>query len=78
MNWNDSEARLALVERVGVREYNRLFDEHRKESTVETVNGHDLRWVDSRFGPVCMVGTTGTGFLRIEEARKYAQGLKDG
>jgi len=37
MDWNNPEARLAMLERVGVNEYNRLHAEKMKADTVETV-----------------------------------------
>ena len=72
MNWDLPEERAALIERVGGKEYNRLFEEHRKQSTVKTVNGHDIRPVGSRFGRVYMVGSTGTGFTVLDAAIAFA------
>jgi hypothetical protein len=42
MNWDDPAERLALIERVGADEYNRLFKEHRRSSVVATVNGYGI------------------------------------
>lgn len=72
INWDDPAARASLIESVGVAEYNRLQAEHRAASVVETVNGHGLRWVGSRFGRLCMVGDTGSAFTTLEQARAFA------
>lgn len=75
MNWDDPAARLALVERVGTEEYNRLMRAHQAASAVETVNGHAIRPVASRFGRIFLVGNTGTGFSTLDDARKHARTL---
>lgn len=72
INWDDPEARLALIESVGVAEYNRQAEAHRTNSTIETVNGHRIRPVSSRFGRLFMVGDTGTAFATLEQARAFA------
>jgi len=72
IDWDDPEARLALLERVGADEYNRLMAEHHRNSVVETINGHGIRPVRSRFGRLFMVGDTGTAFLTLEQAREFA------
>lgn len=74
MNWDNPEDRAALIERVGVEEYNRLHAEHRKASVVATVNGHDIRPVGSRFGRLFMVGDTGRAFSTQPEAEAFARG----
>ena len=50
MNWDDPAERLALIERVGADEYNRLFKEHRRSSVVATVNGYGISWKARRTG----------------------------
>ena len=72
IDWDDPAARLALIESVGVQEYNRQAEEHRSRSALETINGHRIRAVNSRFGRILMVGDTGTGFLTLEAARAFA------
>lgn len=76
INWDDPAARLALIEQVGAAEYNRLHQEHRDQSVLETVNGHAIRPTNTRFGRLFMVGDTGKAFATIEEARAFAQGGK--
>lgn len=73
MNWDDAAARAALIEAVGVTEYNRLHAKHRDDSIVETVCGHAIRPVGSRFGRLFMVGDTGTAYQTIEQARDHAR-----
>jgi hypothetical protein len=72
MNWDDPTERLALIERVGVSEYNRLLREYIAASTCCTVNGHDIRPVFCRFGRLFLVGDTGKAFATLDEARKFA------
>lgn len=74
MNWDSPEARLALIEAVGPEEYNRQFQEHRRRSVIETVNGHDIRAVHSRFGRIYMVDGTNRGGATLEVARRIARG----
>ena len=77
MDWNDPKDRLELAERVGPDEYNRQMQQHIADSTVETVNGHSIRPMQSRFGRLFMVGKTGMAFRTIEEAREYARSVSD-
>ena len=60
------------IERVGPDEYNRLHAEQMAPSTVATVNGHAIRKVQSRFGKLYQVGTTGTAFSAFEAAKNFA------
>jgi|AmaraimetFIIA100_FD_contig_41_5143602_length_394_multi_4_in_0_out_0_1 hypothetical protein len=72
MNWNDPEHRLALIERVGVAEYNRQFDRHRAASTVAVVNRHAIRPLGSHFGTIYMIDTLGVAFPTLEAAKQHA------
>jgi hypothetical protein len=72
MDWNDPEARLKLIERIGINAYNQAFAEHVRNSTVLTVAGHDIRIVGTRFGRLFQVGDTGGAFRTIEEAESFA------
>ena len=74
MNWNDPAARLALIESVGIEAYNARMLEQIEKSVIETVAGHRIRVVYSRWGDVHMVGDTGKGFLTMQEARDFASG----
>ena len=79
MNWNDPAARLALTEAVGVDEYTARLKDHFDEMTVEVVNGHAIRIVDSaRFGQLFMVGDTGTAFSKFDQAEKHANSIATG
>ncbi|THK37629.1 hypothetical protein EHS39_13400 [Ensifer sp. MPMI2T] len=79
MNWNDPAARLALIEQVGVDEYNRRIKDHFDEMTVSVVNGHAIRIVDSsRFGQLFLVGDTGIAFAKFEQTEKHANSIEAG
>jgi len=73
MNWDDPAARLELMDRVGVDEYNRLFAEHVDRTTVATVAGRIIRPVNTRFGVLFEVRGTGKAFRTQEEAEQYAR-----
>lgn len=72
MNWDDPAARLALIERVGPDEYNRMLKLHHDASVIKTVNGHAIRPVASRFGRLFAVGKTGTAFATLAQAEEFA------
>jgi ribosomal protein L12E/L44/L45/RPP1/RPP2 len=73
MNWDDPAARLHLIDRVGLQEYNRQIEEHNAKSVVQTVNGHAIRPVLTRFGRVFAVGATGKAFATLAEATAFAR-----
>ena len=76
IDWSDPVARHRLIECVGPDEYNRLHAEQMAPSTVATVNGHAIRKVQSRFGKLYQVGTTGTAFSAFEAAKTFASKKK--
>ena len=76
IDWSDPAARHRLIECVGPDEYNRLYAEQMARSTVATVNGHAIRKVQSRFGKLYQVGTTGTAFSAFEAAKTFASKRK--
>lgn len=78
MNWDDPAHRLALIEIVGIPEYNRLHAEQRERETIGTENGYKLRRVGSRFGSLVQVVGTDSAFATLIEARNYAQTLAPG
>jgi hypothetical protein len=47
IDWDDPDARFALIQRVGVTEYNRLMQERHARNTVATVNGHAIKQVQN-------------------------------
>jgi hypothetical protein len=56
IDWDDSEARLDLLCRIGPARYNALLRKHQRARVVATVNGYRIRPVVSeRFGTVFMV-----------------------
>jgi hypothetical protein len=73
MDWNDPAARFRLAERVGTDEYNRQFAAHHAARVIETVNGHPIRPVQTRFGRLFAVGGTTMAFATIEQARAHAE-----
>lgn len=73
-NWNDPASRAALIERVGVAEYNRLHAEHMKKSVVGTFWGRDVRTVGSAFGTLYAVDGAGVAFTTLEEAKTWCGG----
>lgn len=72
INWDDPVERAALIERVGIKAYNAAQAAHNKATTIETVAGHAIRPVGSRFGKLFLVGGTGLAFSTFEEATAYA------
>ena len=77
IDWNDPDARSRLIERVGPEECDRLHAEQMARSTVAMVNGHAIRKVQSRFGKLYQVGTTGTSFSALEAAKTFASKKKE-
>lgn len=75
IDWDDPAARAGLIERVGVAEYNRLHAQHRRDNIVATVNGYDIRPVNSRFGRIFMVDGSGKAFAEQAEAEAHARSL---
>lgn len=78
MDWNDPEARLALIEAVGAEEYNRRFEQHKEESTVAVVNGYRIRPVSSRFGTLFLVDGTRSAYSTQRAAEAAARALAPG
>lgn len=78
MNWDDPTERLRLIERVGTEEYNRQLEAHQQASVVDTVNGHFIRPVGTRFGRLYSVVGTDSAFPELDQARDHAQGLPAG
>lgn len=66
------EGRAVAAEQLG-HGYNAAFAAWRESQVLETVAGHKLRPVATRFGRLIQVGDTGTAFRWIGEARDYAE-----
>lgn len=73
MNWDNPAERFALIERVGVAEYNKAHEEHIRQTTVATVAGHAIRRVGSRFGQLFQVEGTERAFKTIQQAEDFAR-----
>lgn len=73
INWDDPSQRLWAVERLGPEEYNRAFRAHLKASIIATVNGRDIRPVNtSRFGRLFHIDQLGIAFRTLDEAKAHA------
>jgi hypothetical protein len=72
MKWDDVEARIALIERVGVAEYYRLLLAHFEAGVAATVNGYRIRKVSSNAGRYAVEGT-GRVLLTLHEATAFAK-----
>ncbi len=72
INWDAPEERLSLIDSVGLPEYNRLHEKHREQSIIDTVNGHKIRPVQTRFGRLFHVGNTKMAFDTMEKAIEFA------
>jgi hypothetical protein len=68
IDWDDPEARLDLISRVGVARYNELLLAHQRASVIETVNGYDIRTV----GLIYVVDGLNAESQTIERARQMA------
>jgi hypothetical protein len=69
IDWNDPDACLALIERVGVAEYNRLHAEHLQLQAVATVNGYAIR-------KTTFFTVADKVFYTLDQAIKYARKLR--
>lgn len=73
MDWDDPADRCRLALRVGPEEYNRLHKAHMDATVVDTVNGHRIRPVSSRFGRIYIIDGAGVGYPDLERARDEAR-----
>ena len=73
MNFNDPASRAGYIERHGIEAYNSAMADHHRRTVVETVNGHAIRTVQTRFGCLFAVGDTGTAYATLQQARAFAR-----
>lgn len=73
MDWDSPADRLALIEAVGIEEYNRRLRQWLDDSTLEVVAGRSIRPARTGWGTLYVVAGTGSAFLDIEDARRYAR-----
>ena len=78
IDWDDHSARAALIERIGPDAYNTAQAEHIRLCVLQTVNGHAIRPVSTRFGRLFAVGMGGTAFSTMKEASAFAADLPAG
>ena len=75
MNLDTPEGRYAASQALGHEGYNAAMAAHHKANSVATVNGYNLRWVNTRFGNLCNVDGTNVAFRTVEEATAHAKTL---
>jgi hypothetical protein len=71
IDWNDPAACLALIERVGIAEYNRLHAEHcfPLQAIAKTVTGHAIR-------KTTFFTVADRSFYTLDQATEYARTLR--
>ena len=71
IDWNDPAACLALIERVGIAEYNRLHAEHclQLQAVAKTVKGHAIR-------KTTFFTVADRSFYTLDQATEYARKLR--
>ncbi len=76
INWSNAAERAALIDRVGVDEYQRLLAQHRRDSVVACVNGYPIRPVDTvRFGRLYQIDGTRIAYPTLVAAMEQAKKL---
>lgn len=78
MNWDNPAERLALIQRVGVAEYERPLRKHREQGTPVVENGHAIRPVQCGYGRVFAVEGVDVAFATLDGAKAHARTLPDG
>ena len=70
MDWDDPADRAALIKRVGVKKFNRMYNEYYRNNIAASINGYNIR-------PIADSGFTVSGkmFKTLEEAKSYAGSL---
>jgi hypothetical protein len=66
MDWDDPADRAALIHRVGVRKFSRMYNEYYRKNVAAIVNGYNIRPAVRGFA----VGRK--MFKTLEEAKSYA------
>jgi hypothetical protein len=81
MNWDNPAERLALIQRVGVAEYQRLLneygDEHRERTTVAVINGRSIWPVECKYGRVFAGQGLNVAFATLDGAIAHARTLPE-
>jgi hypothetical protein len=67
MDWDDPAERAALIKRVGVKKFSRMYDEYYRKNIAACVNGYNIRRIADSGFTIC-----GKTFKALEEARSYA------
>ena len=68
IDWDDPQARAALIERVGPAEFNRLSAAARKASVIMSVRGRDIIPQRTRFGTVFAIDGEGVAFSSLVDS----------
>ena len=67
MDWDDPAERAALIKRVGVKKFCRIYNEYYRKNIAASVNGFDIRPIgDGGFA------VRGKMFETLDEAKSYA------
>jgi hypothetical protein len=74
-DFNDPTQRADLATRVGPAEYNRQFQAALRASIVRTVNGYDIRPVQTMFGRLYQVMGTKQAFSTLDKAETFARSI---
>ena len=67
MDWDDPAERAALIKRVGVKKFSRMYNEYYRENIAARVNGYNIRPIADSGFTIC-----GKMFKTLEEAKSYA------
>jgi len=67
MDWDDPAERAALIKRVGVKKFGRMYNEYYRENIAASVNGYNIRPIADSGFTVCK-----KKFKTLEEAKSYA------
>jgi len=67
MDWDDPADRAALIKRVGVKKFSKMYNEYYRKNIAACVNGYNIRPIADNGFTVC-----GKMFEALEEAKSYA------
>ena len=67
MDWDDPADRAALIKRVGVKKFSKMYNEYYRKNIAACVNGNNIRPIADGGFTLC-----GKMFTTLEEAKSYA------
>jgi len=71
IDWSDPVARLRLIEKVGLKEYNKQIQQHLEDSVVSVFRGIKIRRVKTQFGQLFAVAGTRAAFETVAKAERF-------